>query len=61
MRSQNRTGLSHFGWATLAVIAVTAVSMFLAAAYAQEIVPRLTGSSRSDGRHTGVAARLAHH
>lgn len=45
MRSQNRTGLSHFGWASLAIVAVTAVSMFLAAAYAQEIIPRLTGTA----------------
>lgn len=45
MRSQNRTGLIHLGRAFLAIVTVTAVSMFLAAAYAQEIVPRLTGAA----------------
>lgn len=45
MRSQNRTGLIHLGRAFLAIVTVTAVSMVLAAAYAQEIVPRLTGAA----------------
>jgi nitrate reductase (cytochrome), electron transfer subunit len=44
MRSQNRTRLSLFRWSSLGVVAAVA-SLFLAAAYAQEIVPRLTGAA----------------
>lgn len=43
MRSQNRTRVNLFRWSSLGLAAVAAGAMVLAAAYAQEIVPRLTG------------------
>jgi nitrate reductase (cytochrome), electron transfer subunit len=45
MRRQNRTRLSLARWWSLGLTAVAAGSIALAAAYAQDIVPRLTGTA----------------
>jgi len=45
MRRENRTRLNLGRWISLCVAAVASASILLAAAYAQEIVPRLTGAA----------------
>lgn len=49
MRRENRTRLNLVRWISLCVAAVASASILLAAAYAQEIVPRLTGAAEPMG------------
>lgn len=45
MRSQNRTRVTLLRWSSLGIVALAAGAVVFAAAYAQEIVPRLTGAA----------------
>lgn len=49
MRSQNRTRVKLFRWSSLGLAAIAAGVLALAGAYAQEIVPRLTGKAQPMG------------